>query len=104
MPMTKKEKSARIAVIDTWADENGYEVIMLGSKAERVDFAPAIIGVTEQPYPAVVYSAEKIVICFMQINKWSYEEAREWFEYNTLRALPYEKYPPIIVDEDMING
>ncbi len=31
---------------------------------------------------------------------WSYEEAVEWIDYNTIRALPYYPDGPIVLYDD----
>ena len=85
-----------------WAEDNEVTVTLLGQESDRHDFAPAIVGVALEPRPAVIYSAEAVIQCFMHINKWSDEEAREWFEYNTVRGLQYAKpedNPPILITE-----
>jgi hypothetical protein len=47
----------------------------------------AIIGVTTDD--RVVYDYNKMIEELMQDEEWSYEDAVEWIEYNTIRALPY---------------
>lgn len=68
------------------------------------DFDEAIIGVTDEG--RVVYDYNKMVRCMMQQDEITEEEAIEFIEYNTIRALPYfgPNAPiimhPIEVDED----
>ena len=48
----------------------------------------------------VVYSFEKMVKYLIDNEKMTEEEAIEWIEYNTIRALPYMgDKAPIIVKE-----
>ena len=48
----------------------------------------------------VVYSFEKMVKYLIDNEKMTEEEAIEWIEYNTIRALPYMGgKAPIIVKE-----
>lgn len=58
----------------------------------------SIIGLTVDY--RVVYSFEKMVEEYMQDENCTEEEAIEWLEYNTLRAIPYfgERAPIIISD------
>ena len=47
----------------------------------------SIVGVTTDG--RVVYDFDKMVEELMQDEEWSYEEAVEWIDYNTIRSLPY---------------
>ena len=69
--------------------ENGqdHSFYLIGAEARR-NYYPAIIGIAKD-YSHVVYSMDKLIQCFMQVNEWSYEEAEEWVSYNVERALPY---------------
>lgn len=81
--MTAKEK-----LIDA-----GYEDVMVLSNYSYDD---ALIGVTEDN--RAVYDFDLMVEWLMQHEGFSYEEAVEWIEYNTLRALPYAgETAPIIM-------
>lgn len=54
---------------------------------DNMSYDGSIIGVTIDG--RVVYDFNKMVEELMQDEKWSYEDAVEWIEYNTVRALPY---------------
>lgn len=47
----------------------------------------ALIGVTNNN--RAVYDFDKMVEWLVEKEKLTYEEAIEWIEYNTIRALPY---------------
>lgn len=47
----------------------------------------ALIGVSEDG--RAIYDYEKMVEWLMEEEGWSDEEAVDWIEYNTIRALPY---------------
>lgn len=69
---------------------------------ENPDYDSAIIGTTEDN--RVVYSFEKMVECLMAEDGMTYEEAVEFIEYNTVRALPYEpNHPEIVYCTDVFN-
>lgn len=53
-------------------------------------FDAAIVGVTcnDAGETVAVYDEEKVIDLFVE-DTGSLESAREWYEYNTLRALPY---------------
>lgn len=61
------------------------EAIILGDMFMSYD--NAIIGITTDG--RVVYDYDKMIEELMQDEEWSYEEAAEWIDYNTIRALPY---------------
>ena len=54
---------------------------------DNMSYDNAIIGTTTEG--KVVYDFDKMVEELMRDEEWSYEEAVEWIEYNTIRALPY---------------
>lgn len=57
----------------------------------------SILGVTEDGH--VVYALDKMIEEFAEDESCSIDEAMEWVEYNTLRALPYAQgKKPIIVN------
>ena len=64
--------------------EAGYEDVVIFSDFSYDD---ALIGVTEDG--RAVYDFEKMVDWLVETEEWTQEEAIEWIEYNTIRALPY---------------
>lgn len=54
---------------------------------DNMSYDGSIIGVTTDG--RVVYSYDMMVEELMQDEEWSYEDAVEWIDYNTIRALPY---------------
>ncbi len=54
---------------------------------ENYSYDDALIGVTTDD--RAVYDFDKMVEWLQDLEGWTYEEAVEWIEYNTLRALPY---------------
>ena len=68
------------------------------------DFDEAIVGVTDEGQ--AVYDYNKMVQSMMQQDGITEEEAIEFIEYNTIRALPYAGpnapiiMHPIEIDED----
>lgn len=73
--------------------ELGFEDSVL---LDPVDLDAAVIGHTDEG--RVIYDYEKLVKAFMDTDGMTDEEAREWIDYNTLRALPYagEKAPIVM--------
>ena len=54
---------------------------------ENPSYLNAIIGITDEG--ALCYSYEKMIGCLMEEDKMSQEDATEFIDYNTIRALPY---------------
>lgn len=64
--------------------EWGYEDVVI---LENFSYDDALIGVTEDN--RAVYDFDKMVDWLVQKQGFSQDEAVEWIEYNTIRALPY---------------
>ena len=75
--------------------ENGYEDIIV-FKCESYD--DALIGVSHDN--RAIYSYEKMVDWLCNRDGMTREEAMEWIDYNTIRAIPYfgEKAPIVMYD------
>tara|TARA_R110002167_G_scaffold335257_1_gene542566 strand:- start:91 stop:408 length:318 start_codon:yes stop_codon:yes gene_type:complete len=98
---TPESRQAIIDAIDVWADENEYTVMAMGTYEGRAEYADAIIGTTDKPFPAIVYLVSGIVDVFMK-QGMDHEEAWEFYGYNTARSLDYidpKDGPPILVDD-----
>lgn len=64
--------------------ELGYENTVV---LENPSYLNAIIGISDEG--ALCYSYEKMIECLMEEDKMEYEDAMEFIDYNTIRALPY---------------
>lgn len=62
----------------------GYEDVII---FENYSYDDALIGVTEDG--RAVYDFDRMVRWLVETEGFSDEEAIEWIEYNTIRALPY---------------
>lgn len=71
----------------------GYEDVII---LRNYSYDDALIGVTEDN--RAVYDYERMVEWLRRKENFSEEEAIEWINYNTIRALPYfgDKAPIII--------
>ena len=65
-------------------DDGGFEDVLLFSNPSYDD---ALIGVTTDN--RAVYEYNAMVDWLIENDDMSYEDAVEWIDYNTLRALPY---------------
>ena len=63
---------------------NGYEDVVLLSGPSYDD---ALVGITEDG--RAVYDYYKMVEWLMEEEGWTMEDAIDWVEYNTIRALGY---------------
>lgn len=64
--------------------EAGYEDVVILSDFSYDD---ALIGVSDDG--RAVYDYDKMVAWLVETEGWSEDDAIEWIEYNTIRALPY---------------
>ena len=64
--------------------DNGYEGIKY---LTNFSYDSALIGVTHDE--RAVYDYELMVECLIQTEGFTDIEAREWIDYNTIRALGY---------------
>lgn len=64
--------------------EYGYEDVKF---LVNESYDDALIGVSEDG--RAIYDYDKMVSWLMNKYDWSVEEAIEWVDYNTIRALPY---------------
>ena len=62
----------------------GYEEIMIFSD---YSYDSALIGVSEDG--RAIYDYELMIEWLVQNEGFSHDDAVEWIEYNTIRALPY---------------
>ena len=62
----------------------GYEDVAL---FENYSYDGALVGVTEDN--RAVYDFDKMVTWLVETEGFTEEDAIEWIEYNTIRALPY---------------
>jgi hypothetical protein len=63
---------------------------------DNMSYDGSIVGVSTDG--RVVYNYDMMVEELMQDEEWIYEDAVEWIEYNTIRALPYaSENGPIIM-------
>lgn len=64
--------------------DNGYEGVKY---LVNYGYDSALVGVTTDN--RAVYNYEKMVEWLMEEEGFSYEDAVEWIDYNTMRALGY---------------
>ena len=71
----------------------GYEDVLIFT---IYDYDTAFVGVSEDN--RAIYDYDLMVDWLVRTEGFSTEDAREWINYNTLRALPYggEKAPIIL--------
>lgn len=84
--------------LDAYAEEHDQEIKILDNSA----FDKSVVGISEDG--RLVYDYRQMVIEYMEDEECSEEEAIEWLDYNTLRAIPYfGENHPIIVGLDKEN-
>ena len=60
-------------------------------------FDNSIIGVTLDG--RLIYDYDKMIEELIEDDGMSFDEAMEWIDYNTIRALPYFPNPPYIISK-----
>lgn len=74
-------------------------------RLEPKEYDVAIVGMIEDEARChLCYSVKKLIAVMRKVNGWALEEAVEWFEYNTVRALPYmasEGVAPVLLHDDI---
>lgn len=80
--------------INAYGEDHDLEIKILDNHA----YDNSVVGITEDG--RLIYSYEKMVIEFMEDEDCTEDEAVEWVDYNTLRAIPYfgENAPIIMHD------
>lgn len=78
-----------------WLCENDHEDTVV---LESPDYLSAIVGISEEG--RLIYSYDKMVEHLMTAENMDAEEAMEFIDYNTIRALPYagEMAPIVLYD------
>ena len=90
-----KDEKLRKA-LDKFGEENDITFKMF----ENPSFDESIVGISNDN--RIVYNYEKMVEEFAYDNSCDYEEAEEFIQYNTMRALPYYgDEAPIVISEDI---
>jgi hypothetical protein len=78
--------------IKEFIQEFGYESVTL---FENPSYDTACIGISEDE--RAVYDYDLMVKHLVDKDGMTEEEAEEFIEYNTIRAIPYFPNPPIVV-------
>ena len=92
------ERDKRETINDV-AVENETECILF----ENPSYMTALLGymIDDDGRMRAVYSEERMIEDLMETDGMAYEDAVDFYEYNTIRALPYCKSdkapPPLIV-------
>jgi len=73
-------------------EELGYEEVLL---FESPSYNNAFIGLTEDG--RAVYDYHDMVQCLVESDGMTEEEAEDFIQYNTIRALPYYEKHPVIM-------
>lgn len=87
------------AALAAYCEEAGLEESEQPIILDAASYDGSIVGVTENN--RIVYSLNSMVSELAADEGWTLEEAIEWIEYNTMRAIPYMgDHAPIILTEN----
>lgn len=78
--------------VKQYIEDQGYDSVVV---FEDPDYAPAFIGITHDD--RAVYDYNRMVRFLMDRDKMSEDEAIEFIEYNTIRALDYIEKGPVMI-------
>lgn len=79
--------------------DQGCEDAVIFDNCLGFDYAGAFVGISEDG--RAMYDYDKMVEWIMETEGWEYEDAVEWIDFNTIRALPYAgPKGPIIIYKD----
>ena len=62
--------------------DNGYEDVLI---LKNYSYDDALIGISEDD--RAIYDFDKMIEWLMETENFTQEEAIEWIEYNTIRAI-----------------
>lgn len=68
-------------------------VLLLGGEGMGIDYSDAFVGIVDSPHCSfkALYDYDKCLQLLQDKEGMTWEEALEWFEYNTVRSLSYQK-------------
>lgn len=91
--LTRKRKVERNSMSKLKSLKEKHEGVVLFN---NYSYETALVEINEDN--RAVYDYNKMIEWLLNIQGFTYEDAVEWIEYNTIRALPYmgEKAPIII--------
>ena len=90
----------RLEIAMEWAEMMDESLLVLGSDEERMDYAEAFLGVTDDDPPRAVYSEEKVLDVLVKRDGMTYEEAIEFFDFNIRGSYLGEQTPIYIMSFD----
>ena len=85
--------------LNQYLTEKGYESVVV---FENPSYADAFIGISNDD--RVIYDYDKMIECLINEDGMTVEDAMEFIDYNTIRAIPYYPNAPIVMypyDEDI---
>ena len=76
----------RLELAIEWAELMDTDLLLLGDREERMDYADAFLGITNDDPPKAIYSEEKVLDVLVNRDGMTYDEAMEFFEFNIFGA------------------
>ena len=87
----------RLEIATEWAEMMDANLMVLGTQENKMDYAEAFLGVTNDDPPRAVYSEEKVLDVLVKRDGMNYEEAMEFFDFNIRDAFMGEQTPMYIL-------
>lgn len=87
------------AALAAYCEDHGLEGDDAPLLFDNHSYDASIVGITKEG--RLVYDEDLMISELMEDEGWSYEDAVEWIEYNTLRSLPFaDGKAPIVLNCD----
>ncbi len=87
----------RLELAIEWAELMDTDLLLLGDREERMDYADAFLGITNDDPPKAIYSEEKVLDVLVKRDGMSYEDAMDFFEFNIAGSYMGDRTPMYIL-------
>lgn len=87
----------RLELAMEWAELMDTDLLLLGDRSERMDYADAFLGITNDDPPKAIYSEEKVLDVLVNRDGMSYDEAIDFFEFNIRGSHMGDKTPMYVL-------
>ena len=87
----------RLELAMEWAELMDTDLLLLGDRSERMDYADAFLGITNDDPPKAIYSEEKVLDVFVSRDGMTYDEAIEFFDFNIVGSNMGDQSPMYVL-------
>ena len=87
----------RLELAIEWAELMDTDLLLLGDREDRMDYADAFLGITNDDPPKAIYSEEKVLDVLVSRDGMTYDEAIEFFDYNIVGSHMGDQTPMYVL-------